>query len=160
MGYHVVGTDLDPRMVEYAKTNIKWLVAKQPNVEGQVVIEQADATSAHWPRFSVVASEVYLGRPLASSPPPDKLKEIVSDVNTITKKFLTNLAPQLKTSQKVVLAVPAWNTRHGYAHLPLLDNLTPMGYNRRSFVHAKNDELIYFREGQIVARELLILEKA
>ena len=159
MGYHVLGTDNDPRMVDYAKTNIQWLVEKYPGIEGQVVIEMGDATSHQWPRFSVVASELYLGRPLAFLPQPDKLKEIVRDVNTITKKFLANLASQQRPGQSVALAVPAWRTKNGYEHLPLLDNLTSLGYNRRSFVHIKNDELIYFREGQIVARELLLLNR-
>lgn len=160
MSYHVIGSDIDPRMIDYAKINIQWLVEKYPQVEGQVVIEVADATLHQWPRFSAVASELYLGRPLGTLPQPDKLKEIIQDVNTITKKFLANLAQQLKVGQSVVLAVPAWKTKNGYEHLPVIDRLTDMGYNRRSFVHAKNDDLIYFREDQIVARELLVLEKA
>lgn len=159
MGYHVIGTDIDPRLVDYAKTNIQWLVEKYPEIEGQVVIEQADATHQRWPRFSAVASETYLGRPLGTLPATEKLKEIIQDVNTITKKFITNLSAQLKVGQSVVLAVPAWRTKNGFAHLPVIDRLTDMGYNRRSFVHVKNDELIYRREGQIVARELLVLTK-
>ena len=155
MDYHVIGTDLDPRMVEYAQKNIQWLVAKYPNIEGQVVIEQADATSYQWPRFSAVASEVYLGRPLNSLPDSEKLRKIVKDVNTIVKKFLKNLAPQLRHGQKVVLAVPAWKNVRGetFHKLPLLDNLKELGYNRLSFVHFKNDKLLYYREDQIVARD-------
>jgi hypothetical protein len=106
-----------------------------------------------------VASETYLGRPLGTLPQPEKLKEIVRDVDTITKKFLANLNAQLRVGQSVALAVPAWRTKNGFVHLPVIDRLTDMGYNRRSFVHVKNDELIYFREGQIVARELLVLER-
>ena len=160
MGYHVIGSDIDSRMVDYAKANVQWMVEKYPEVEGQVVIEQADATHQRWPRFSAVASETYLGRPLGILPQPEKLKEIIQDVNTITKKFMTNLNAQLRAGQSVALAVPAWRTKNGFVHLPVIDRLTDMGYNRRSLVHVKNDELIYFREGQIVARELLILEKA
>ena len=161
MGYHVIGTDIEPRLVEYSKANIQWLVEKYPQIEGQVVIEVGDATNHRWPRFSVVASEVYLGRPLSSLPGPNKLKGIISDVNTIIKKFLQNLAPQLRAGQKVVLAIPAWRNVKGqsFHKLPLLDNLTSLGYNRVDFVHTNNDELVYFRENQIVARELLILER-
>lgn len=159
MGYHALGSDIEPRMVDYAKDNTRWLVEKYPQIQGQVAIEAADATTQSWPRFSVVASEIYLGRPLAVLPQPDKLKEIIQDVNTITKKFLANLAPQLKAGQSVVIAVPAWKTKNGFVHLPVIDRLTDMGYNRRSFVHIINDELVYFREGQIVARELLALTR-
>ena len=158
MGYHVIGTDLEPRMVDYAKANLQWLVKAHPDLEGQVVIEPGDATSFQWPRFSCVASETYLGRPLASLPAPGELRKIIEDVNTITKKFLKNIGPQLRPGQKLALAVPAWKNGQNFLHLPLLENLTPLGYNRLSFVHAKNDELVYFREGQIVARELIILE--
>lgn len=159
MGYHALGSDIDPRMVDYAKDNIRWLVEKYPQIQGQAAIEVADATTHSWPRFSVVASEIYLGRPLTALPQPDKLNEIIQDVNTITKKFLGNLAPQLKAGQSVVTAVPAWKTKNGFVHLPVLDRLTDMGYNRRSFVHTKNGDLVYFRENQIVARELLALTR-
>lgn len=159
MGYHVIGSDIDPRLVDFAKTNIQWLVQKYPVTMGQVVIEIADATTYQWPRFSALASEVYLGRPLAALPSPAKLQGIINDVNTIVRKFLQNLLPQLKTGQKAVLAVPAWKLGNNFKHLPLIDHLTDMGYNRVSFVHTSSDHLIYFREDQIVARELLVLEK-
>lgn len=159
MGYSVFGTDIEPRMVEYSSTNITWLINKYPQVEGYVVTEQADATNFVWPRFSAVASETYLGRPLSSLPAPDKLRAIVNDVNTVIKKFLANIAPQLQPGQRMALAVPAWKIKYGFKHLPLLDHLTDMGYNRLHLVHAKNDELVYFRENQLVARELLILER-
>ncbi|MDO8591445.1 MAG: hypothetical protein Q7R60_00770 [bacterium] len=160
MGYHVIGSDIDQRMADYATENLKWLVQKYPDIEGSVALDMADACNYHWPRFSCVASEVYLGRPLNSLPAADKLKEIINDVNTVTKKFLNNLAAQLKPGQPVCLAVPAWRRPNGgLIHLPVLDHLTDMGYNRVSFVHVANKDLLYFREDQIVARELLILEK-
>lgn len=159
MGYDVLGTDIDERMVEYAKTNIKWLVKQHPQIEGHAAIERADATQHEWPRFTTVASEVYLGRPLSSLPAPDKLKEIINDVNTITRKFLQNLAPQLKSGQRICLAVPAWRQPNGkFTHLPLVDKLTDMGYNSVRFKHVRSEDLIYFREDQIVARQLLVLE--
>lgn len=159
MGYSVMGSDLEPRMIDYSKANIEWLLGKQPQIEGYVDIETADATDYTWPAFSCVASETYLGRPLSSLPSPEKLTEIINDVNTIVKKFLINLEPQLKPKQRLCLAVPAWRAKNGLRHLPLIDDLTEMGYNRQDLVHVKTDDLVYYRENQLVARELLILRK-
>ncbi|MEX1995401.1 MAG: hypothetical protein WD887_01325, partial [Candidatus Saccharimonadales bacterium] len=94
---------------------------------------------------------------------PDEagLKQIVSDVNTITKKFLHNLAPQLKKGQPISLALPAWRRKTGqYISLPLLDRITDMGYNYLDLKHVRRNDLIYFREGQTVARQLIRLEKS
>jgi tRNA G10 N-methylase Trm11 len=159
-GFSVLGTDIDPRMVEYTKRNLKWLFEQQPGLEGSVAVEVADATSYKWPGFTTVASELFLGRPLNSLPPPDKLKEIVSDVNLITKKFLRNLAPQLKPGRTICLAVPAWRKPGGeLIHLPVIDQLTDIGYNYSELKHVRHQELVYFREDQVVARQLLRLER-
>jgi DNA-binding sugar fermentation-stimulating protein len=55
------------------------------------------------------------------------------------------------------IAVPAWKTERGFKHLPSLDSLEELGYTRLSFVHAKSDDLLYYRENQVVARELVTL---
>jgi SAM-dependent methyltransferase len=160
MGYSVVGADLEPRMVEYAKTNLLWLVKNNPGIQGRVVLESGDATDQQWPPFSVLASELYLGRPLNSLPGPEKLKTIVNDVNTITKKFLNNLAGQIKPGRQLCLAVPAWQKPDGsFINLPVIDQITDMGYNYLDLKHGRREDLVYSREGQTVARQLLILEK-
>lgn len=161
MGYSVMGTDIDERMVDYSQKNIRWLFEKYPSTEGGVDIEKADATEYKWPGFSAIASEVFLGRPLAVLPTDDKLKQIVSDANTVIKKFLQNLAPQLKEGRAVCLAVPAWRKPDGeLIDLPVLDKLTDMGYNYLDLKHVRREDLVYFREDQVVARRLLRLKKA
>ncbi|HXY17934.1 MAG TPA: hypothetical protein VEH48_00745 [Candidatus Nitrosopolaris sp.] len=156
MGYSVLGSDIEPRLVGYSEENLKWLVARQPKIEGNVALEAADATSATWPRFTTVGSEVYLGRPLAKLPEPAKLKEIISDVDTIIKKFLKNLAPQLKSGRPVCLALPAWRQPNGQLiKLPIIDQLTDMGYNYMDLKHVGRQDLVYFREDQVVARQLI-----
>ena len=160
MGYNVLGSDIDPRMVEYSKENLAWLVKQNPKIEVQASVDVADATSAAWPGFSLVASELYLGRPLNSLPGRAKLDEIIQDVNTITRKFLKNLAGQMKSSQRATLALPAWKKPDGqFIHLPLLDQLTDMGYNYLDLKHVPKSALLYYREDQVVARQLIRLEK-
>lgn len=161
MGYSVYGTDIDERMVEYSKRNIQWLVAKKPEIIGRVVVEKADAVEYVWPGLSAVSTELYLGRALSRLPAPDQLQKIVLDVNTIAKKFLNNLGRQLKPGRKAALALPAWQIgKNKFNYLPLIDDLTDMGYNIKKFKHISPDELVYHREGQIVARQLIVLEKS
>jgi tRNA G10 N-methylase Trm11 len=161
MGYSVMGTDIDERMVDFSKKNIRWLFEKYTSLEGGVDIEPADATDYRWPGFSAIASEVFLGRPLAALPPEDKLKQIISDADTVIKKFLRNLAPQLKEGRAICLAVPAWRKPGGgLIDLPVLAKLTEMGYNYLDLKHVRARDLVYFREDQVVARRLLRLKKA
>jgi tRNA G10 N-methylase Trm11 len=160
MGYDAIGTDLEERMVEYSKKNIEWLTSQNPKIQGKYLIELGDATNRKWPdSVSAVVSETYLGRALAHLPASEELYKIAGDVNTILKKFLKNLEPQLKPGTRLCLAVPAWRTKNGFVNLPTLDNLSDLGYNQLEFKHASRKDLIYFREDQIVARQLIVLEK-
>ena len=159
MGYSVIGSDIEPRMISYSRQNMDWLKQKY-DFSGQVELFAADATKCRWPAFDVLASEVYLGRPFSRYPDPQTLKQNISDVNTILKKFLINAHGQLKDQARVCLAVPVWRTEGGkLTHLPMVDHLTEMGYTYLDFKHVRADRLIYFREGQTVARQIIALRK-
>lgn len=155
MGYRAYGSDIDQRMVDYSGANLRWFQFRPDSWE----LETADATDHRWQPFDVVASETYLGRPFSAAPKPEILDQVVRDVDTIHQKFFKNLAQQTKPGLPICLALPAWHTKNGFRHLPSLDRLTDMGYTRASFVHAKNEDLIYHREGQIVARELVVITR-
>jgi tRNA G10 N-methylase Trm11 len=161
MGYGSYGSDLVPRMVDYSKENIAWLkkVYKIDNREDK--LEVLDATTANWGEgFNFVASELFLGQPLSTIPQTDKLSDVVNEANDITKRFLINLASQARTGIRLCIAVPAWQIRQNeFKHLPLIDQISDLGYNRLSFEHLGNDKLIYYRSDQIVARELLVLTR-
>ncbi|HSH55792.1 MAG TPA: hypothetical protein VK983_03130 [Candidatus Limnocylindrales bacterium] len=168
MGYQVYGTDLEPRMIEYSAANYSWLAehfALRPEAPR---IEVGDATNHQWqPPVDIIAGESYLGRPFTTLPDPQTLAETVSGCNLIIKKFLRNLAGQVKSDTRICMAVPAWQIRSGqFKHLPLLstegsgiDQIAELGYNRISFEHVRTEDLLYYREGQVVARELLVLTK-
>jgi tRNA G10 N-methylase Trm11 len=158
MGYNTYGTDLDQRMADYTHANIEWLKSWY-DFETAVDVTQADATTAKW-EFPVdfVASETYLGRPFTSPPSAEVLSQTISDCNLIIKKFLRNIHGQLKSGTRLALAVPAWQTSSGqFRRLPLVDQISDLGYNQVSFEHAGADELTYYRSDQIVARQLLVI---
>ncbi len=158
MGGYAVGTDLEPRMIEYSEKNLEWLSTQHDTYNYELSV--ADATDHTWDTsFDVIACETYLGRPLTSLPDQETLNKIIQDCNTIHKKFLQNVARQTSPNFKMCIAVPAWKTKNGFKHLPVLDHLEELGYNRLSFVHVNSADLIYHRADQTVARELIVLTR-
>jgi tRNA G10 N-methylase Trm11 len=158
-GYGVYGTDLEPRMVEFTTHNLNWLTDMQTvNV---TALEAGDATDHQWqPGFATVACETYLGRPLSSWPNPETLQDIIGTCNLIVEKFMRNIGGQIPSGFRLCLGVPAWKAPNGRVyHLPLLDRLDDLGYNRVSFEHSSSQELIYARPDQLVARELLVITR-
>lgn len=183
MGYRAYGTDLDERMVRYSRDNVNWLQEKY-NFGNEWHLEIGDATSYEWSSIvDFVASETYLGRPFTSLPSPEVLAQTVADCNLIIKKFLQNIHGQIEPGTRLCLAVPAWNLQpknneprtanraaapqtanfklqtSNFRHLPLVDQIQEIGYNRVRFEHVRDDQLLYYREDQIVARELLVLTR-
>lgn len=161
MGFGVYGSDLEPRMIDFTTHNLEWLKTNFNGVESDQKLEVGDATTHTWqPAPDFVACETYLGQPLSSWPSADKLQQIVGTCNVIIEKFLRNIGAQLKPGAQLCLAVPAWRAPNGQLHhLPLLDHLPQMGYNRMSFEHVRPQDLVYFRPDQLVARELLVITR-
>jgi tRNA G10 N-methylase Trm11 len=157
MGYDAYGTDLEERMIDYSNRNLEWLAERHDLTGKTLLLETGDATNYEWQPFDTIAGETYLGRPFSSEPKTDVLNEVMRDVDLIHRKFLQNVARQTKAGFRMCIAVPAWKTKNGFKHLKTLDNLEDLGYTRMSFVHADTRDLLYYRENQVVARELVTL---
>lgn len=160
LGYNVYGTDLGPRMIEYSKENLDWL-KKKFGITSQQELSIGDATALGWQQpIDLIASETYLGQPFSTLPPRENLEQVRRTCNVILEKFLVNIGQQIKPGTRLCLAVPAWQEKQGqFLHLPLLDHLEKLGYNRVKFEHVRDDQLLYYREDQIVARELLVITR-
>ena len=73
---------------------------------------------------------------------------------------MKNLAGQIQPRTPVVIAVPAWLRPDGsYKRLKLLDEIEELGYNVISFKNLEQNDLLYHRAEQIVAREIIVLRK-
>lgn len=163
LGYSVYGTDLSEKMIDYSKKNIEWLnnTNSQIPIRNPFVIHQADATTAKWnPPIDAVVTESYLGQPFSAPPSPEKLDQVRGNCDHIISEFLKNIADQIRPGTPLCLAVPAWRSKEGHlTHLPLIKNLDRLGYRQVEFKKVAVKDLLYFRPDQIVARELLVLEK-
>ena len=185
MGYNVYGTDKDERMVKYAERNLDWLMRKgfggseggtergsasnsaarpwrraEPTrpEEPSKLFACGDATNFKWRGpISAVAAEIYLGPPMSEPPVEIKLKTVKQECGAILTEFLKNLHSQIAEGTPVTLAIPAWRRLDGYfERLISLDFIEELGYN---VLNKSNGGLLYARENQVVAREIIVLRK-
>lgn len=160
MGYLAYGTDVSPKMIDYSTANINWLKSKFDGINQSARIELGDATNYKWQKpISFVAAETYLGSPISIMPDRDKLNRLINETNDLHKQALQNIGSQISAGTRLCLAVPTWRTKKGFAHLPILDQIDKLGYNRIDLNNGLAKSLIYAREDQIVGRELVVLVK-
>jgi tRNA (guanine10-N2)-dimethyltransferase len=160
MGFSAYGTDIEPRMIEYTNANIAWLEKEFRLHDARYQATLGDATNYKWKKqFDTVACEGYLGLPFAHMPSPDHLQESIQVSNTVAKGFLKNLASQVEKGFRLCIGLPAWHLPNSVKHLPCLDELQKLGWQRVRFEHAHPADLIYRREDQVVGRELVVLTK-
>lgn len=161
MGYKVYGTDLSQKMINYTAKNIDWLNSRSHFPFPSPKLEQGDATTYRWnPPIDAVVTETYLGQPFSTPPSAKKLAEVRQTCDTIISKFLANIAHQLASDTPLCVAIPAWNNGNdSFTRLPLIGKIEELGFRRIKFKNISSKDLIYYRPGQVVARELLVLEK-
>lgn len=150
------GRDFDPAQPE---NTLEELV--NPLTRQQAIITQGDATKFRWqPPIDAVACETYLGQPMSLPPAEIKLKQEKQVCKQIVLGFLKNLLEQIQSETPVTIAVPAWLRPDGhYERLNILDEIQNLGYNVKSFRNLGQEDLLYHRDGQVVAREIIALRK-
>ena len=156
LGFRVVGSDLEPRMIDYTKQNLAWL---DRDLNPELLV--GDATEAQWPDdIDCVASETYLGYPFKSIQPDATIDAEAEAISQLQTRFLANLHQQLPTGARVCLALPAWLRRDGsYRDLELIKPiyLKRLGFELIKLQHVNERSLLYHRDDQIVARRIVIL---
>ena len=159
MGSNGYGTDLEPRMIEYSTTNMRWLASMSEKVASlKSKIVAGDATHIKWEQpITTVACEGYLGMPFGMEPPDKQLQDSIRHCDNTARGFLKNLGNQVKPGFRACIALPAWHIKNHVKHLPCLDVLAQFGWQRVVFTHAENKDLIYHRDDQVVGRELVVL---
>jgi len=161
MGNSVYGTDLVDKMISFSKENLAWL-DQTHHVTVRSDLHSGDAMTTKWQSpIDVVVAETYLGQPFSAPPSQSKLDEVRKNCNHIITEFLKNLGPQIAPGTPVCIAVPAWRAIDGsFTHLPFITTIAQLGFRPHEFHNVSQNDLLYYREDQIVARELLVLVKS
>ncbi len=161
LGFAVYGTDLAEKMIRYSRDNLNWLQDSH-HLTFDWYLHEGDAMDTKWQQpIDAVVCEGYLGQPFSAPPSPAKLDQVRKNCDHIMATFLKNISSQIASGTQLCVAVPAWRSASGqFAHLPFINRLADLGYTEYAFSHVKKAELLYYREDQVVARELLVLVKA
>lgn len=160
LGHNAYGTDLSDKMIDFSRINLEW-AQHSLHAKTQFDLAQADAMTATWQQpIDVIACETYLGQPFSAPPSPSKLREVRGNCNHIIGTFLTNIVSQIPSGAQLCVGVPAWRGKDGlFTHLPLTNELADYGFRRVTLNSVRHSELLYYREDQVVARQLLVIEK-
>lgn len=166
LGVPAYGSDLSEKMVDYSRANLDWLrdtYHYTPANMAEATIMQGDAMTfqppANW-ELDTVVSESYLGQPFSAPPSAEKLEQVRGNCDYIIRQSLINFSSLLPVGSIVCLAVPAWRRSDGhFVRLPLTATLDKLGFERLQLTNTRHDQLLYYRENQVVARELLLLER-
>ena len=161
MGYQIYGTDLSEKMIKYSERNLSWLAGRYSEINEKPQLEEGDATTHQWkPAPDFVASEIYLGHPMSQPPVEIKFRTEKESAEALLSSFLKNIGSQINPGATLALAIPAWLRPNGkYSGLDIIDRLDDLGYNLTKYRYATYDDLLYYREGQIVARQIIVLRK-
>ena len=161
LGYKAYGTDLSEKMIDYSSANLAWLAEKYTAITPPA-IELGDAMTHTWQQpINAVASETYLGQPFSAPPAHEKLIQVRNNCDHIIGEFLSNIGKQLTKDTPLCLAVPAWRDAIGtITHLPLTTDLARYGFEHITLTNVRADQLLYYRETQVVARQLLLIKKS
>lgn len=155
MGYRAYGSDLNDRIVKFAEKNLNWLG------RGDFELSVGDAQDFKWKGpIDAVVFEGYLGPPMSQPPAEIKMKQVKEELSSLYHNVLRNLSSQLSPGTPVVMAIPAWLRPDGhYSHLKTLDGIEELGYNVVKYKDLSQKDLLYYRDGQVVAREIIVLRK-
>lgn len=159
-GYRVYGTDLSEKMVQFTNHNLQWLKDSH-HVTFDWDVHEGDAMTTIWQQpVDAVVGELYLGQAFSAPPSPSKLAEVRRNCDHIISSFLKNLSSQIESGIPLCVAIPAWKHADGsFTHLPLVSKLSELGYQPVTLKNVSHSDLLYYREDQVVARQLLVLHK-
>ncbi|MBI2639022.1 hypothetical protein HYW83_05530 [Candidatus Peregrinibacteria bacterium] len=176
MGYSVIGSDKDARLIEGARQNIDWLqktFSKSVPGNTHVKLFQKDARSLtaadaiakapvggkqqNGSLSLAVVTEPFLGPPLSQFPAENFLKKLMDELEKLYLDFFKNLAQWLPKKTAVVFIFPYWKKGSSRQSLAshVVAKIESLGYSKTTFAPLKTTSLLYERPDSVVGREIV-----
>ena len=160
---NVIGSDIDEKAVEGTLANLCWLVGNFDNTTKEFAIFKKDAREIKLKDLpetpDAIITETHLGPPVNRIPKEENLKKTFENLTDLHANWLSRIAEIIppKSKTKIVLCLPAFReSKNHYIRFPNFQEIA-----KHADLRIVNKEsLIYDRPDQIVAREIVVLEKA
>lgn len=157
MGNDVIGSDISKKMILASRENLDYLSRiRDLKHTGKILSLKAQNALKHgWsPPPSFIVSEIDLGPSLIRPADRKTVGRLRSESEKLLKGFLVNVKKQYPGQKiRICLAIPSWRQAgRKFVKLHYRQYVTRLGYR------VIRDDLTYFRPGQFVARQLLVLE--
>lgn len=164
----IIGSDIAEKQAAASEANTEWLVAQgilTRKDRERIRVFQSDVKKIADHRVrgvDRVVTEGDLGPPLRGNEPQKQLDKNRERIETLWRDTLRALRPLLAPGARLVTCWPSFKTSHGLARVNLNDALGGLGYrliNPLEGWDPSGAPLIYHREGQRVARRIVVMEK-
>jgi len=159
---NVIGSDIDEKAVEGTLANLCWLAGNFDDTTKEFAIFKKDAREIEpndLPETpDAIVTETHLGPPISRVPKKENLDKTFENLTDLHLNWLSKIAkiipPKAKT--KIVLCLPAFReSKNRYIRFPNFQAIA-----KHANLRIVNKEpLIYDRPDQIVAREIVVLER-
>ncbi len=172
MGYKAVGSDIEPKMIEYSEKNLEWFRNRYRVALGRykLFLSHAAEISLQLPNYkiSAIVTEGTLGPIYGHLPKKPEMLTNFKNLSKLYEQVFKEFKKFLEPGAKVVISFPAYKiSATDYEFMPSLDFATENGYTILdpipSHLAAKyrflkitpRKSIVYDRKDQVVAREII-----
>lgn len=165
----IIGSDVESIQVAATERNTTWLVEQEiltrkdrERIGTMTCDVRKIADHLQGARIDRVVTEGDLGPPLRGFETQKQLDKNREAVEALWRDTLPALHPVLAEHARIVCCWPSFKTAHGLSRVKLDEDLPGLGYrliNPLAGWDDTNAPLIYHREGQHIARRIVVLER-
>lgn len=165
----MIGSDLSGPQIASSKENLDWLVSRNiltadDAKRTQYFTADIKDIGAHLAASSVdrVVTEGSMGPPLRGGESKQTIDRNAREISDLWLLSLASLSPVLKRGARLVVIWPSFKTDGGIARVELDSEMPRLGYRIMNPLQGWDDSgnpLIYHRQGQHVARRVIVLER-
>ncbi len=178
LGFRMIGSDINKKAIKGSEQNLEWFRNRYKIAPGKYGVETCDATEVaaliekSGTFVNAIVTECTLGPLYSEYPSKTEVEHNFVSLTELYKKSFVEFSKFLPQKARIVMCIPAYKkTRTDYEMINNLDFFEELGYTFIDLIPQKfskqfkflrlteRQTAVYDRKDQIVAREIVILEK-